>query len=220
VTASEDLAEKLRIALDLHEAGVQMMRQNLRRRRKKADAYGPLSLDRVDHADPLRLASFYDLENAGWKGREQTAIACDAEARLFYDSIAAVAERFGYFSLYLLKSGDAVIAGHFGLTYNGRYYSPKVAYDESYANYGPGHLIVHDILRECKERGIVEFHFLGPWMDWKAEWTSHGQRHANCYIFRRGWFGSLLHAAKFEWMTRLRKLARHPRLTSIRKRLR
>jgi CelD/BcsL family acetyltransferase involved in cellulose biosynthesis len=176
-------------------------------------------LRRYDVADPVALQRFYELEESGWKGRQKTAINSNNAARRFHDEIARAAERFGYFSLYLLEFGDQVAAGHFGLTYGGRYYTPKVAYDEKLAAYGPGHLIVDAVLQDCLNRGVQEFDFLGPSMDWKLEWTQQVRRHSDCYVFRRGPFGAVLYTAKFKVHVAMRGVARHPAIAAVRRKL-
>jgi CelD/BcsL family acetyltransferase involved in cellulose biosynthesis len=185
-------------------------RQNLRRRSRKATADRSMCLHRLDRADPNILQRFYDLESGGWKGKKGTAIASSEETRKFYSEIARAAEHFGYLSLYFLEFNNSTAAGHFGLTYGSRYYSVKVAYDETYKEYGPGHLLVGAILRDCLERGVSEFDFLGPWMEWKAKWAVQARPHAFCYIFRKGLLGRTLHAATqqgFKMTTVLKKAA-------------
>ena len=137
------------------------------------------------------------MEQGGWKGKRQTAIADSEATRRFYGEVARSAAQHGYFSLYLLEFGDQLAAGHFGLSYKGKYYCPKVAYDESLSNLGPGHLIILAILDDILARGFREFDFLGPWMDWKAEWARGGRVHNYCYIFRPGLWGRTLHWARF-----------------------
>jgi len=183
-------------------------RGNLRRRMRKLEAKGPVRLIRVESADRAALDRFYELERAGWKGEQGTAIACDADTRRFYDEAAGAAAAFGYFSLYVLECGGHPVAIHYGLTHRGRYFVPKLAYDENYKECAPGHLIVHEILRDAVERGLTEFDFLGPWMEWKAEWTSEVRPHAWCYVFRQGLFGRALHATKFRLMHAARQMKR------------
>lgn len=173
-------------------------RQNLRRRMRKARASFEVRLRRIENPEPADLSRFYDLENSGWKGKNNTAIASSETTRRFYDQIARTGSKHGYFTLYLMEFGDTLVGGHFGLVYKNRYYSPKVAYDESYSTYGPGHLIVLSILEDILPRGFQEFDFLGPWMDWKGEWTTKGRKHTFWYIFQRGLYGDALHAAKMK----------------------
>jgi CelD/BcsL family acetyltransferase involved in cellulose biosynthesis len=200
------IADATEIPRDAH------FRQNLRRRLRKAQSRWTVRLTRTETDDPQALLQFYKLERAGWKGKEKTAIACSDETRHFYDEIARTASQFGYFTLYLLHFNDEVVAGHFGLTYRGkRYYSPKVAYDEAYASYGPGHLIVEAILREVIAKGCSEFDFLGGWMEWKGEWARVSRSHSSHYIFRRGAFGNALYSLKFKLLQRLRPVVRQMR---------
>ncbi|HEV2202015.1 MAG TPA: GNAT family N-acetyltransferase [Bryobacteraceae bacterium] len=194
-------------------------RRDLQRRMRKARARGPVLLKRLTTADSTALRSFYELESSGWKGKNNTSIASSAATRRFYDEIASAGARHGYLSLYLLHVGDTVAAGHFGLAYNGRYYSVKVAYNEDYADCGPGHLIVQAILGDLVEREFEEYDFLGPWMEWKAKWAGQVRGHAFCYVFRPGLYGTMLHAAKLKLIRRLRSISRHPSIAYVRSRL-
>jgi CelD/BcsL family acetyltransferase involved in cellulose biosynthesis len=172
-------------------------RRELRRRKRKLAARGAVRIRRVSEADPVTLERFYALEAAGWKGEAGTAITGAASTRRFYDEVAAAAARLGYLSLYLLEVEGRVIAGHFGLTHNGRYYVPKLAYDEEYAALSPGHLLVSEVAMDCAERGIQEFEFLGPWMEWKASWASTTRRLLCLHVFRNDFVGRALYALQF-----------------------
>jgi CelD/BcsL family acetyltransferase involved in cellulose biosynthesis len=169
-------------------------RYRLRHFWRELEKAGDISLRRVATADPESLQQFYGLEQNGWKGKRGTAIACSAEMRQFYDSIANFAAQYGYLSLYFLHQGDSVLAAHFALTCGGGYYPLKVAYDERYSQYGPGHLIIGAVLRDCAARGLSEFDCLGHWTEAKAKWASQVRPHSFCYIFRRSLAGRILHA--------------------------
>jgi CelD/BcsL family acetyltransferase involved in cellulose biosynthesis len=171
-------------------------RKDLRRVMKKLAAHGPVDLRRVEKASPEALQRFYDLERSGWKGREGSAIACNEGTRQFYDEVARNAERFGYLSLYFLEIGSCALAGHLGFTYRGRYFCPKVAYDENYKTFGPGQLLMSGVLRECVKRGLFELDILGPWAEWKAKWTPLVRPHTHWYIFNRT-YGRILHSLRF-----------------------
>lgn len=172
-------------------------RGNLRRRSRRLAARGPVRLRRVEEADPTALRRLYELEASGWKGHAGSAIACRDRTRKFYDEIAREAARYGCLSLYFLECNGRPIACHFGLTCAGRYFLVKPGYDESYKDCAPGHLLVEAVVTDCAGRGLREFDFCGPRMDWKMEWTSAVRPHANVYVFGRGIVGRLLHAARF-----------------------
>lgn len=180
-------------------------RANVRRRRRKLEGKGAVTLERIERADPAALQAFYDLEQAGWKGARGTAIGCDPSTRRFYDGVAAWAERERCLSLFTLRLDGRPVAMHYGLTWGDRYYLPKPAFDEAHRECSPGQLLVQEVLRDCVERGLSEFDFLGPWMDWKADWTEHVRPHGWCYVFRPDLLGRALHAAKFRvpgWLRR------------------
>lgn len=173
-------------------------RSNIRRKSRQLKARGELALRLVTDANPRALQSFYDLERSGWKGKKGTAIDCDKRTRRFYDEIAINGERFGYLSLWFLDFNGRPIAAQFGVTYAGRYFMPKVAFDEEFRQYGPGHLMIYEILRACVKRGISEYDFTGPWAEYKAKWTPVGRPHFTFWIFRRSAWGRALYAMKFK----------------------
>lgn len=172
-------------------------RHRLRHSWRKLQKSGDISLCRVEAADPEALQSFYCLEQKGWKGKKGTAIACKKETKQFYDSIAKSAAEYGYLSLHFLLLNGSPVAAHFALTYAGRYYPLKVAYDENYSQYGPGHLIIGAVLQDCLERGLTEFDFLGHWTEAKSKWASEVRSHNFSYIFRKGIVGRMLYAETY-----------------------
>ncbi len=169
------------------------LKKKLRRRRREIQELGTVLLRRVEHADDEVLKRFYALEGSGWKGKSGTAIACSPEVTRFYDLVAASATRFDYFSMYLLEISGKVIAAQFGLTLAGRYFPLKVAYDESYGAYSPGHLLAGMVMQDAAERGLFEYDRLGDSEDWKMQWLAEIRPHAICYIYRNRPFANLLH---------------------------
>jgi len=172
-------------------------RANLRRRMRKLEQKGKVSLRRIDRADPQALAAFYALERDGWKGSQGSAIDCDPNTRGFYDEIAAWAAEEGTLSLYALDLDGEPVAMHFGLAAGGRYFIPKPAFAAAHKECSPGQLLLQEVLRDCAARGNYELDFLGPWMAWKGDWTQKVRSHGWCYVFRRGPLGAALHSAKF-----------------------
>jgi hypothetical protein len=170
------------------------LRNNLRKGWRRIQEIGPVRLRRVETAEPEALEQFYRLEQSGWKGRKGTAVACSKETRRFYDLIARSAAEFGYFSLYFLEVSDSTIAADMGFHLAGRYYPIKIAYDETFRAYGPGHLLVSAILQDVVRQGVSKYDWLGHIEDWKAQWTSETRLHGFCYIFRNSLIGRALHA--------------------------
>jgi CelD/BcsL family acetyltransferase involved in cellulose biosynthesis len=170
-------------------------RSNLRRRMKKLEAHGPVTLVACGEPGAL-LERFYALERAGWKGAEGSAIDCDGTTRAFYDALARAAHAGGHLALYGLAAGGRVVAVFLGLLYRGRYYLLKTAYDEALRDCSPGQVLTREALRDLLARGCIEFDFLGGHMEWKAEWAPALRPLDDLYIFR-GSTGRALHALRF-----------------------
>jgi CelD/BcsL family acetyltransferase involved in cellulose biosynthesis len=138
------------------------------------------------------LERFYRLEASGWKAHSGSCVLNDG-SRAFYDGVMQAAARRGLLSLYSLELNGNLIAGHMSLHHRDRCYSPKVAYNEDFKPFAPGHLIIAEILRDCASRGIRAFDITGQDQPWKLKWTSECRPVSHHYIFR-GYLGSLAHA--------------------------
>ena len=184
------------------------LRSQLRGIRKGMAEEGQLQLKRVSEADPAVLERFYELESAGWKGSEGSAIKCNPQLRQFYAEISQAAERFGYLCIYSLELNGELLASHFGLSHRGRYFSPKIAYNEKFRQYAPGHLIVSEIVQDCASRGISEYDIIGVEDDWKMKWASAARPKCKYLVFRPGLPGSLAHTLSFRLRPLVKKLIR------------
>lgn len=175
---------------------------NVRRRRKKLEEKGKVTVERIDGGLELEgwLEQGYALEQSGWKGRRGTAIAQDKATRGFYSELARTAAQLGKLSLYFLHSGGRPVAFHYGLTHAGRYLLLKPGYDEGLKECSPGQLLMDEVLKDCIARGLTEFDFLGPNMVWKQDWTDQVRVHTWLFMFGDSALGRALCAAKFKWL--------------------
>ena len=168
------------------------LRSQLRQIRIRIQQEGRLTFRRTTEATPDALERFYRLEASGWKAHSGSCALKDG-SRPFYDEVMHAAARRGFLSLSTLELNGNLIAAHMSLVHRDRCYSPKVAYNESYKKFAPGHLIIGEILRDCLERGIRVFDITGQDQPWKLKWTSECQQVSHHYIFK-GRLGSLAHA--------------------------
>jgi CelD/BcsL family acetyltransferase involved in cellulose biosynthesis len=183
---------------------------NLRRRRRKLEAKGAISLERIERGGNLEAAleEGLALERSGWKGEAGTAIAQDGPTRGFYSELARTAAGMGALALHFLRLDGRAVGFHYALQYGGRYLLLKPAYDESLRECSPGQLMMEEVLRACIERGLPEFDFLGPDMVWKRDWTDRVRPHFYLYIFRRSLLGRVLAGAKFRWIPAVKERVR------------
>src|SRR5690606_14609258 len=91
------------------------------------------------------IESFLTLEVSGWKGRERTAMAIDRYRAAFArEAVHRLAER-DQCRIHSLTLDDRTIASLIVLVESGRAYTWKTAYDENYAAFSPGTLLMIEV---------------------------------------------------------------------------
>ncbi len=176
-------------------------RQNLRRRKRRLAEQGEVKYLVVDGKDAKKLdealGDFFVLEASGWKGEGGSAIAQKPELVGFYTQLARDAAKRGALALGFLTLNGKPIAAHLTLVQAERSFLLKLGYDESFAEYSPGQQLVSEAIKNACQRGLREFDFLGPWMEWKADWETQVRTHQWLTIFRPTRAGVLVHEARF-----------------------
>ena len=163
-------------------------RHELRRyaRVLEAETGAKPKITRWMHPDPTALQQFFDLEAAGWKGREGSAISCEPETRAFYDQIARQGADRGYFSLHALEVNGTLAAGAFSVMTQDCFFPMKIAFSEALRRGGPGHLLFNSILEECAGNRIPELFFGGSRDHYKELWTQETLPHCRGFVFAPG----------------------------------
>lgn len=187
-------------------------RQNLRRRKRRLAEQGEVKYVLADVKDAKALdsalADLYEIEAGGWKGRDGTAIAQRPELVGFYTQIARDAAKRGALALGTVTLGGKPIAAHLSIVHGKRHFLIKIGYDESLHEHSPGQQMVSEAIRDSCGRGLVEFDFLGPCMEWKLDWESQLRTHLWLTIFRPTRAGKLVHQARYVAWPILRALFR------------
>jgi CelD/BcsL family acetyltransferase involved in cellulose biosynthesis len=132
-------------------------RKELRRQHARLAELGTLEFERREDGEGIAgwTDRFLALEQAGWKGQEGSALACDpANAAFFRRALAggAGAGRLERLTLSLDGQPIAMLANF--VTPPGAY-SFKTAYDEAYARFSPGVLLQRENLALLARPGIA-----------------------------------------------------------------
>jgi CelD/BcsL family acetyltransferase involved in cellulose biosynthesis len=168
----------------------------IRRRRRKLEEVGPVSLEVHETAEDEALSQFLAVEHSGWKAQQGTSIAQDGQAAAFYPTAARWAAQEGWLRLALLKAGDQVIAGDLSIQAYGVHYLLKTGYDEEYRAFGPGKILRLDMIERAFADGLNSYEFLGDNDAWKQEWTKHLQQRMRVQVFGRGPAGRMVQAGQ------------------------
>jgi hypothetical protein len=159
-------------------------RSNLNKARHKVERAGGASYEIVN--DPLELAAlfpeFLRVESSGWKGPSGagTAVALDVHRIGFYQSLMDSFAPAGRIYINVMRFGDRVIASQFCITDSDTLYVLKQGYDESFARFAPGNLLLEQLVCWCyatrKFRAINQAGRPLWFQDWKPEHRSNVYR--------------------------------------------
>jgi CelD/BcsL family acetyltransferase involved in cellulose biosynthesis len=120
------------------------------------------------------------LEDAGWKGREGTALGSMPEQLGFYRSLMAAAAGDGEAEVHELWFDGVLAASRMLLRNGSNYYMLKTTYDERFRKYAPGRLLLRKVIEhifQAGEAGAIEFYTDADnsLLEWSSEnrWLQH-----------------------------------------------
>jgi CelD/BcsL family acetyltransferase involved in cellulose biosynthesis len=155
------------------------------------------------------MQKYFALEAQSWKGRGGTDAASDTKvARLHDDFARAVAGQNALF-IYELKLNGKTIAMYISIMYSSETIGWKMSFDEEYARFSPGNLLLWEVLKGCIRNDSPELDMLSPATENKKFWASGEREHVAFYIFQRGIVGAMLWKWKFSVIKRLRKFKKN-----------
>jgi hypothetical protein len=162
-------------------------RKNLRRAERclhKLNHVRTAFLESNDHSED-HFWSFLELESAGWKGREGTAIKASASLTAFYRELTDRLAAAGLLEWHFLYAERKPIAAQIAARAGRRLVIAKIAYDESYASCSPGNMLFLATLeRAFASNEIDEVDCLTD-MAWHRNWRMRHRSYFDLKIFPR-----------------------------------
>jgi CelD/BcsL family acetyltransferase involved in cellulose biosynthesis len=135
--------------------GGKHLRELRRKARKLGRTLGDIAF--VERAgDPQAVDDFLDLEAAGWKGKEGTALAGGPGARFF----RAICGRFsdaGRLQMLAMQAGDRTVAMQSALVAGDGLFCFKITYDESVGRFSPGAQLMAETASEFHRRSELQW---------------------------------------------------------------
>jgi CelD/BcsL family acetyltransferase involved in cellulose biosynthesis len=134
-------------------------RKELRRIERRLSELGRLEYARLDDSARLEdwCREFLELEQSGWKGRENTALDRSESDRLWFIEISRAALARGDLQALAIRLDGRAIAMKWNFRSGPLMFAFKIAYDESLAAYSPGLLLeLENVRRFHAETDAVE----------------------------------------------------------------
>lgn len=188
-------------------------RSEVRRRRRRFAAHWPQAL--VECADTPRaiqraLEHLFRLHNLRRAQKAGTGIFESSRIRTFHLRAAGALAAEGVARVYLLRSGDAVLAALYGFEAGTaparRFLYFQSGFDPAVTPLSPGTVLLSAVIEDCMARGLQRFDFLRGEEPYKFRWTCEG--HASVRLLgSRGAAGAV-------WMRLRREKQRLQRLAA------
>jgi CelD/BcsL family acetyltransferase involved in cellulose biosynthesis len=120
------------------------------------------------------LRTCFELEAAGWKGRERTAVVCVPAAWNFYLQQARQLAACEQLRVAILRFDGRPIAFEFGWEANGVRAVLKVGFDEAFGRFSPGQLLRYLLLEQLFAEGCTRaVDYMGPVTSATATWATN-----------------------------------------------
>lgn len=113
-------------------------------------------VEMVASGDARSVKDLLELEMAGWKGREGTALACQESTGKFFDEMTRDMARAGRLQTLSLQVDGKTVASKLNLLSGSHGYAFKIAFDESLARFSPGMLLEVENIRHLHESTNIQ----------------------------------------------------------------
>lgn len=196
----------------------QTFRKNIKAAGRRLRAAGEVAYRVYDTAPEVleQLEVYRDIETRSWKSGEGVGISGDGDRFEFYREMAECFAARRAFVIRILSVGGRPVAGTFGLSHDGVFYSLQIAHDAELSRSSPGTYLEALEMEQCFREGFREYEFLGGFLNNKSRWTSTYRFTTQLHVHRRTPFFLALHAVVFGLKPRLKALIR-PYMKSWRK---
>ena len=129
---------------------------------------------------------FGELETAGWKGAEGTAVSVDNPQGEFYSEVLRRFAASNQAAIYELRVGDNLAASRLVVSNSQICIILKTTYDEALARFAPGRVLLYRVIQARLDKSSAEaIEFYTNATRDQAEWTTFGCNIQNIQIFRR-----------------------------------
>ena len=176
------------------------LRQNLKKQRNRlARENVAVRLERIEDPDRIGGAvdEYGDLESAGWKGAEGSALhSCNEQGRFFRDAMRYHAEK-GEGCVYRYFLSDRLVAADLCVHRDGVMTILKTAFDSTEKSLSPSLLMKEHVFQELFSDGKTQrIEFYGRVMDWHRRFSNEIRVLYHASGFRWGWLRKLRDSIK------------------------
>lgn len=133
-------------------------KQSIRRHRKKLERTGTVRFRQLEDPSEMRshLPSLFKQHMERRQGASEFLLP---SVRLFFHSLIDELASTGYLRFAVLELDSRPVAYHFGFECDRRFIWYKPSFDQRFAQYGPGEVLLGQLFEYCSAHDIEEFDF-------------------------------------------------------------
>ncbi len=162
-------------------------RSDLKRKRRRLEELGPVSIERHREPDAVRgaLREAAQIERHSWKAFAGTARLASPHGYAFMEDAAGGLAEAGRADLWLLRCGEKPVAFYLDLVSGESvcYYSGT--YRDGFESGSPGKVLMAEVIRAACEEGFRRFDFLRGAESYKATWTDQSRPLTEAFLHSR-----------------------------------
>ena len=179
-------------------------RKTLKRKRRRLEALGPLTLDlNAGVDDPQRaLQIAADVCRRSWKGQLGSGLLVQPAARRFVERLVCDPRANTFIAT--LRVGERVAAYELGFRFDGKLWSYDSSFDPAFYDASPGVYLTARIIEDAYERGLREYDFMRGDEPYKLQWHGACRQEVELVMDTGSLRGQAIRALAFEARWRLR----------------
>ncbi len=148
------------------------MRTKIRSLTKQLEQNFDVRFDYCQHAGELgpRLESLFALHGQRWQLKDQTGVFFSSAKRQFYQEISTLFLSRGWLQFYSLAVNGNYVAHQYCFKYRNTMFLLQEGFDPKWEQHGVGNVLRAYVFRDCIEKMIAAYDFLGGVTPHKLSW--------------------------------------------------
>jgi CelD/BcsL family acetyltransferase involved in cellulose biosynthesis len=173
-------------------------KKNLRRSYRLIEDLGDVdvSVNIYDHAHIDRLYEDYnrvvELSMRSWKAKCGTALGSSNQLKNFYRATVDTFSKNWKIEISFLEHKKIPIAGTLGIVYKNVWYVFLTFYDEKYAKFSPGGVLIHSVFKKMFSKGISRAELLKGFFPIKVPWYTGVHNKVHIMVFKKTFRSAIL----------------------------
>ena len=167
--------------------------REMRRKIRRLEEIGKLKLVEMRDEQEIEkgLTNFYDIEDSGWKGKEETSLKRSYYGE-YYKELAYHLSRENKFRLYLLQLNNDYIAGIYGIIDRETLFLIKIGYSNDFSRYSPSNILFYLAFEKLfMDKKIRKIDFYGPYTEYQKIFGRQTRKNYRIKIYNRNIFPCL-----------------------------